>query len=137
MHNTLSWTHQNFHKNKGKIQQGGSLKQHFNPSTSNSLHNVKTTGHTLSNGQLPEPHRISHQKSKGGQNRTRKAPPAHTMGPMQNIHPITKETCEQIIHYITEVATNEEPQTYNKNMENLSNTLEDITKISRGRLALW
>ena len=27
------------------------------------------------------------------------------------------------------MATNEEPQTYNKNMENLSNTLEDITKI--------
>ena len=49
--------------------------------------------------------------------------------PMQNIHPITKETCEQIIHYITIVATNEEPQTYNKNMNNLSNTLEDITKI--------
>ena len=48
---------------------------------------------------------------------------------MQHIHPVTKETCEQIIHYITEVATNEEPQTYNKNMENLSNTLEDITKI--------
>ena len=48
---------------------------------------------------------------------------------MKNIHPITKETCEQIIHYITEVATNEEPQTYNKNMELLSNTLEDITKI--------
>ena len=49
--------------------------------------------------------------------------------PIQNIHPITKEVCEQIIHYITEVATNEEPQTYNKNMENLSKTLEDITKI--------
>ena len=49
--------------------------------------------------------------------------------PMQNIHPTTKEICEQIIHYITEVATNDEQSTYNKNMEFLSNTLEDITKI--------
>ena len=49
--------------------------------------------------------------------------------PMQNIHPITKEICEQIIHYITEVATNDEQSTYDKNMEFLSVTLEDITKI--------
>ena len=49
--------------------------------------------------------------------------------PIQNIHPITKEICEQIIHYITEVATNDEQPTYNKNMELLSKTLEDITKI--------
>ena len=49
--------------------------------------------------------------------------------PIQNIHPITKEIYEQIIHYITEVATNDEQPTYNKNMELLSKTLEDITKI--------
>ena len=49
--------------------------------------------------------------------------------PIQNIHPITKETCEQIIQYITEAATNDEQSTYNKNMEILSKTLEDITKI--------
>ena len=49
--------------------------------------------------------------------------------PMKNIHPITKETCEQIIHYITEVAVNDEQPTYNRNMELLSKTLEDITKI--------
>ena len=49
--------------------------------------------------------------------------------PVQNIHPITKEICEQIIHYITEVADNDESQTYNKNMELLSETLEDVPKI--------
>ena len=49
--------------------------------------------------------------------------------PVQNIHPITKETCEQIIHYITEMAIKEEQSTYTKNMELLSKTLEDITKI--------
>ena len=49
--------------------------------------------------------------------------------PPQNLHPTTKEICEQIIHYITEGATNDEQSTYNKNMELLSATLEDITKI--------
>ena len=49
--------------------------------------------------------------------------------PMNNIHPTTKETCEHIIHYITEVAPNDGQPTYDKNMELLSGTLEDITKI--------
>ena len=47
----------------------------------------------------------------------------------QATNTITKEICEQIVHYITEVATNDEQSTYNKNMKLLSNTLEDITKI--------
>ena len=49
--------------------------------------------------------------------------------PMQNIHPITKEICEQIIHYITKVAIKVEQPTQDKNMELLSETLEDMTKI--------
>ena len=49
--------------------------------------------------------------------------------PPQNLHPTTKEICEQIIHHITEVTTNNEQPTYVKNMELLSGTLEDITKI--------
>jgi hypothetical protein len=49
--------------------------------------------------------------------------------PIQDVHPITKEICEHIIHYITEVAPNDEQPTYGKNMELLSETLEDITKI--------
>ena len=49
--------------------------------------------------------------------------------PVQNIHPITKEICEQVIHYITEVADNEESETYNEYMDFLSETLEDVPKI--------
>ena len=49
--------------------------------------------------------------------------------PPQTLHPTTKEICEQIIHHITEVTTNNEQPTYVKNMELLSGTLEDITKI--------
>ena len=49
--------------------------------------------------------------------------------PPQNLHPTTKEICKKIIHYITDGATNDEQSTYNKNMELLSVTLEDITKI--------
>ena len=50
--------------------------------------------------------------------------------PIQNIHPITKEICEQIIHYITEVAINDEQPTYNKNMELLSKTLVTLVILS-------
>ena len=49
--------------------------------------------------------------------------------PVRNIHPITKEICEQVIHYITEVADNEESETYNEYMDFLSETLEDVPKI--------
>ena len=49
--------------------------------------------------------------------------------PPQNLHPTTKEICEQIIHHITEATINNEQPTYAKNMELLSGTLEDITKI--------
>ena len=42
-------------KKKGSVANSNSAQQHPN---SNSLHNVKTTGHTHSNGQLLEPHRI-------------------------------------------------------------------------------
>jgi hypothetical protein len=49
--------------------------------------------------------------------------------PPQNLHPTTKEICKQIIHYITEEATNDEQAAHNKNMELLSVTLEDIAKI--------
>ena len=49
--------------------------------------------------------------------------------PPQTLHPTTKEICEQIIYHITEVTTNNEQPTYVKNMELLSGTLEDITKI--------
>ena len=44
--------------------------------------------------------------------------------PVQNIHPITKEICEQVIYYITEVADDDESETYNENMDFLSETLE-------------
>ena len=49
--------------------------------------------------------------------------------PTQNIHPTTKEICEQVIYYITEVADNDEPETYNENMDFLSETLEEVPKI--------
>ena len=49
--------------------------------------------------------------------------------PIQEVHPNTKEICENIIHYITEVAPKDEQPTYGKNMKLLSETLEDITKI--------
>ena len=49
--------------------------------------------------------------------------------PPQTLHPNTQRICEQIIQYITEVTTNDEQPTQDKNMELLSETLEDITKI--------
>ena len=49
--------------------------------------------------------------------------------PVQNLHPITKEICEQVIYYITEVADDDESETYNENMDFLSETLEDVPKI--------
>ena len=47
----------------------------------------------------------------------------------QNIHPITKDICEQIIYYITEVADDDESEAYNENMDFLSETLEEVPKI--------
>ena len=47
----------------------------------------------------------------------------------QNIHPITKDICEQVIYYITEVADDDESEAYNENMDFLSETLEEVPKI--------
>ena len=49
--------------------------------------------------------------------------------PVRNIHPVTKEIWEQVIYYITEVADDDESETYNENMDFLSETLEEVPKI--------
>ena len=49
--------------------------------------------------------------------------------PPQTLHPITQRICEQIIQNITEIINKDEPPIENRNMELLSKTLEDITKI--------
>ena len=48
--------------------------------------------------------------------------------PPQNLHPMTQRICERIIQDITEAIANDEPP-IDRNMELLSKTLEDITKI--------
>ena len=47
----------------------------------------------------------------------------------QNIHPITKDICEQVIYYITEVADDDESEAYNENMDFLSETLDEVPKV--------
>ena len=49
--------------------------------------------------------------------------------PPQTLHPNIRRICEQIIQSITEIINNDEPPIENRNMELLSKTLEDITKI--------
>jgi DNA repair exonuclease SbcCD nuclease subunit len=48
--------------------------------------------------------------------------------PPQTLHPNTQRICEQLIQNITEIINNDEPP-IDRNMELLSKTLEDITKI--------
>ena len=120
-------------KDDKKIQQGNSRNQHLKPSTSTKricLHNMS---------RQPDSHfRMANHLSHIGY--LIKGPTINRSGledllwhiqwePPQNLHPTTKEICEQIIHYITDGATNNEQSTYNKNMELLSVTLEGITKI--------
>ena len=121
---------QNLHATEKKSKEGRSGEQHFNPSTPNFSSQMS---------RQPDSHfRMANHLSHIGY--LIKGPTVNRSGlgdllwhiqwePPQNLHPTTKEICEQIIHYITEGATNNEQSTYNKNMELLSNTLEDITKI--------
>ena len=81
----------------------------------------------MANGQLLQPNQIN--LTEADRRRLRYLLWQILRESTQSVPQITKDVSEQLIEYITEEADNEEEETFNKNMDFLSEILHDTTTI--------